>query len=183
MQAFGRRALPERMPDAVQIKSGLLLEHFARLAASVAGTPMAVVGVLGRRSDRGPGLAAFGLSHDEASALVEIDKTLAAGPSLTVVPDLIHDPRFAANDATAKRHRVRFLGHLKLLSAGGERVGFICVADQASRPGLTDAQAASLDGIASMIMADRRREQRHLHFMHVANRALRVDRMLRLVSE
>lgn len=144
---------------------------------------MAVVGVLGRRSDRGPGLAAFGLSHDEASALVEIDKTLAAGPSLTVVPDLIHDPRFAANDATAKRHRVRFLGHLKLLSAGGERVGFICVADQASRPGLTDAQAASLDGIASMIMADRRREQRHLHFMHVANRALRVDRMLRLVSE
>ena len=34
-----------------------------------------------------------------------------------------------------------------------------------------------------MIMADRQREQRHLHLMHVADRALRVDRMLRLVSD
>ena len=55
--------------------------------------------------------------------------------------------------------------------------------DPAARPGLTEAQATSLSHIADLIMADRKREQRHTHLMHVANRALRIDRMLRIVSE
>jgi diguanylate cyclase (GGDEF)-like protein len=167
----------------VSTKSGLLLEHFARLAANVAGTSVAVVGVLGRRSDRSLRLAAFGLSPDQSNAIVDIDATLGSGSSLTIVPDLTQDQRFGAKPLPAELSHLRFLGHLKLVSAGGERVGFISVLDEAARPGLTEAQAASLDDISSMIMADRRREQRHLHLMHVADRAMRIDRMLRLVSE
>ncbi len=164
-------------------KTGLLLEHFARLAANVAGTSAAVVGVLGRRTDRSPTLAAFGLPRDLSNTIVEIDRLLASDTGLTIVPDLTLDERFAARATSTEVPHLRFLGHLKLLSAGGERVGFISVLDAAPRPGLTEAQAASLGDIASMIMADRRREQRHLHLMHVADRALRIDRMLRLVSE
>ena len=164
-------------------KTGLLLEHFARLAANVAGTSAAVVGVLGRRTDRSPTLAAFGLAQDLSNTIVEIDRLLASEPGLTIVPDLTLDERFAARTGSTGGPQLRFLGHLKLLSAGGDRVGFISVLDAAPRPGLTEAQTASLGDIASMIMADRRREQRHLHLMHVADRALRIDRMLRLVSE
>jgi diguanylate cyclase (GGDEF)-like protein len=83
----------------------------------------------------------------------------------------------------SERNRLSFLGHLPLISAGGQRIGFISVLDEAPRAGLTEAQTASLTDIASMIMADRQREQRHLHLMHVANRAMRIDQMLRLVSE
>jgi diguanylate cyclase (GGDEF)-like protein len=167
----------------VSTKSGLLLEHFARLAANVAGTSAAVVGVLGRRSDRSAKLAAFGLSQEQAAAVADIDRALGSAPTLTIVPDLARDERLATVRLSDAPSHLRFLGHLKLVSAGGERVGFISVLDGAPRAGLTDAQAASLGDIASMIMADRRREQRHLHLMHVADRALRVDRMLRLVSE
>jgi len=167
----------------VPIKGGLLLEHFARLAANVAGTPMAVVSVLGRRSDGGPTLAAFGLSDDQSSMIIEINSILESGPVLTVVPDMTQDHRLAVKAVASKHPDLRFLYHLKLLSSGSERVGFICLLDQIPRQDLTEAQAASLGHIANMIMADRKKEQRHFHLMHVANRALRVDRMLRLVSE
>lgn len=159
-----------------------MLEQFARLAANAAGTSMAVIGVRDRRNDAAPTLATFGLPADQASPLIAIDGTLSAQDSLTVVPDLMR------TEALVNVHfrgpvQPRFLAHLKLLSAGRERVGFICVLDHAPRPGLSEAQSASLDDIAGMIIANRRREQRHLHFMHVANRALRVDRMLHLVSD
>jgi diguanylate cyclase (GGDEF)-like protein len=167
----------------VLTKGGFLLEDFARLAASVAGTSAAVIGMLGRRNNHGSALAVFGLLREQATKLVEVDRILASNPKQTVVPDLALDERFAAKTASFGHPPPRFLYHLKLLSSGGERIGFICVLDQNPRSGLTEAQTASLEHIASMIIADRRREQRHLHLMHVADRALRVDRMLRLVSE
>ena len=160
-----------------------MLDDFARLAANVAGTSAAVIGVRGRRNDPGPTLAVFGLLLEQATIFVEIDRILASSPRLTVVPDLSQDERFATQTPAFGHSLPRFLAHLKLLSSGGERIGFICVVDHSPRPGLAEAQAASLEHIASMIMADRQRQQRHLHLMHVADRALRVDRMLRLVSE
>lgn len=159
------------------------MEHFARLAATAAGTSMAIIGVRSRRSEAGPTLAAFGMSADQASAVAALDGLLTSQDSLTVVPDLTRVEAFRVTPLLASPAAPRFLAHLKLLSAGRERIGFVCVLDNMPRPALTDPQAASLDDIAGMIVADRRREQRHQHFMHVANRALRVDRMLHLVSD
>jgi diguanylate cyclase (GGDEF)-like protein len=167
----------------VLTRGGVLLEDFARLAASVAGTSAAVIVVLGRRNDRGPTLAVFGLLRDQATTILEIDKILEFNSGLTIVPDLTQDERFGAESEIFGRLGIRFLGHLRLLSSGGEHIGFICVMDQNRLADLTEAQVGSLEHIGSMILADRRREQRHLHLMHVADRALRVDRMLRLVSE
>ncbi len=165
------------------IISSLLLEHFARLAADVTGTSAAVVNVLGRRSDRGPTLAAFGMSPGQMAGIARIASILGDGPRLTVVPDIREDGRFDAGHPPAGQCEMRFIAHLKLISSGDEYIGFICVLDATPRPELTPAQLASLGHIADIVIADRRREQRHLHLMHVADRALRVDRMLRLVSE
>ena len=163
--------------------SGLLLEHFARLATNVAGTSSATIGVLGRRNELEVTRAGYGLSRDQLNAIQDIEAILDSGPDLTVVPDLTQDARFGARTAIFEQSGLHFLAYQKLISPGGERVGFICLVDGKARPALTEAQVASLGQIASMIMADRQREQRHLHLMHVADRALRVDRMLRLVSE
>jgi diguanylate cyclase (GGDEF)-like protein len=168
---------------AVAIKVSLLLEQFARLAATVTGTPMAVISVIGRRSDKEPTLAEFGLAKRQLSKIIEIDGILGSGSALTVVPDLAQDQRFDVGRPGAEHLDIRFLCHLRLLSSGGERVGFICAFDQIPRPNLTEAQAESLREIANIILLDRKREQRHFHLMHVANRALRIDRVLRLVSE
>lgn len=144
---------------------------------------MAVIGVRGRRSDTTPNLAAFGLPTDQLAAVVALDGMLSARDNLTVIPDLTRAEGLDGNALFPGSVQPRFLAHLKLLSAGREQVGFICVLDPTPRPSFSEAQATSLDDIANMIIASRRTEQRHLHFMHVANRALRVDRMLHLVSE
>ncbi len=163
--------------------SGLLLEHFARLAANVAGTSAAVVNVIGRRQELGPKRVAYGLSPEQQSAIQQIESLLDNGPDLAIVPDLTLDGRFGPVSEVFEQCGLRFLAYMRLISPGGERVGFICLIDGTPRPALTPAQTATLGHVASMILADRQREQRHLHLMHVADRALRVDRMLRLVSE
>ena len=163
--------------------SGLLLEHFARLATNVAGTSAATIGVLGRRKELEVTRAGYGLTREQLNAVQDIEPILASGPDLTVATDLAKDARFGEKAALFEQLGLHFLAYMKLISPGGERVGFICLIDRQARQELTDPQTASLGQIASMIMADRQREQRHLHLMHVADRALRVDRMLRLVSE
>jgi diguanylate cyclase (GGDEF)-like protein len=163
--------------------SGLLLEHFARLATTVANTSAAVVGVAGRRKELGTKRVAYGLSAEQQAAIQDIETFLDSGPGLTIVPDLTIDRRFDLVRDVFEQPRLRFLAFMRLISPGGQQVGFLCLLDETPRPDLTPDQKATLGHIASMIMADRQREQRHLHLMHVADRALRVDRMLRLVSE
>jgi diguanylate cyclase (GGDEF)-like protein len=167
----------------VDANSGLLFEHFGRLAANDAGTSASVVAIFGHRKAQGPRHAGHGLSREQIAAVIDIDRVLADQTGCTVIPDLSKDPRFGAANPAFRHFRFGFLFHLGLVSSGGERIGFICVLDEAPRAGLTGTQIASLNHIAAMMVADRRREQRHLHLMHVADRALRVDRMLRVVSE
>jgi diguanylate cyclase (GGDEF)-like protein len=163
-------------------RGGPLLEHFARLAANVAGTSAAVVGLLGARKSLGPGRAAFGLSREQLAAFMEVEAVLASCPKLTIVPDLAEDHRFHQMTAAQDHLGIRFLANMQLISPGGQQVGYICLLDRSARSNLTEAEIASLGHVASLVMADRRRAQRHLHLMHVADRALRVDEMLRLVS-
>jgi diguanylate cyclase (GGDEF)-like protein len=170
------------MWNPVSVRSSLL-EHFARLAATVAGTRAAIIGILLRRSDPEPTLVPFGLTQNETAVIAKMDSILGVDPGLIIIPDLMRDQRFRSECAIDECPRLRFLGHLKLLSPGGVRVGFIAVVDETPRSGFTDTQLAALDNLAEMVVADRRREQRHLHLLHVANRALRVDKMLRLVAD
>ena len=137
-------ATTEEHRTAVTPRSGLLLEHFARLAANVAGTSVAIVGVQGRRSDRSLTLAAYGLSPDRPAAILGIDKILQSESGLVAVPDLARDARFQVQSRLPELSDLRFMAHLKLLSAGGERIGFIAVLDPTPRDGLTDAQIARI---------------------------------------
>ena len=165
------------------VNGGRLSEHFARLAANVTATSAAIVGVFGGKKDPGTRQASFGLSREQIIAVRDIAAILAAEPALTVIPDMAQDGRFEGVGRVFEPAGLGFLTHMKLFSSGGELAGFICLFDPAPRAGLTETQIDAIGHIAGMIMADRQREQRHLHLMHVADRALRVDRMLRLVSE
>ena len=160
----------------MQAHGGQLLTHFARLAASVAGTSAAVIGVLGRGTEPGPKRGMHGITTGQAASVQVILDVLDGLPGPRIIPDLSDDPQIEPGV-------FRFAVHHDLISPGGERAGYLCVLDPEPRSGLTAHQTTALGHIASMVMADRQREQRHLHLMHVADRALRVDRMLRLVSE
>jgi diguanylate cyclase (GGDEF)-like protein len=152
------------------------------LATTVTRTTSALLLVRAGQRDQEPRLVALALSSPLIGAIREIEGRLRDGPDMVVVPDASHDERFRAILATRDRP-VGFLVLKRLVSSGGQSAGFLCLLDEEPRDGLTDEQDASLQQIADILIADRQREQRHLHLMHVTDRALRIDRMLRLVSE
>ena len=158
-----------------------MLEHFARITARVTGMSAAAVGL------RFPGeartlVAGFGVLTEEAEACLEMDRLLRTEALFSAIGDLTADPRFA-DGALAGRCGLRSLLHLKLMSPGGDCVGFVCAADDAPRAEAGEAVFGVMSDIAGMLLADRQRDLRHRHMIQVANRALRIDRLLRLVAD
>lgn len=172
----------ERVARPVATNGGPLLQHCARLAATVTGTSSALLLVRGGQKDQEPRLVALELSAPQIDAIRELERRLPDGPNVVLGPDASRDERFCALGAAWDRP-VGFLVLKRLVSSGGQCAGFLCLLDEEPRHGLSSEQDASLQQIANIVIADRQREQRHLHLMHVADRALRIDRMLRLVSE
>jgi diguanylate cyclase (GGDEF)-like protein len=160
-----------------------MLEYLARLAATVANTSTAAIGLLSHGTEATLDLFGHGLLAEDPRPSLEIDAALAAGPMMSIIPDLATEHRVAHTGLAAAHPDLHFLCYRKLISAGGKHIGFICVLDQARRDCLAETEATSLDDLASAIIADRKKMQRHRHLMHVADRALRTDQMLRLVSE
>lgn len=160
-----------------------MLQQLATLAAGATGSSAALVSLVGRRGDAGGLTAAHGLSDAETEIAIAAGEALQHYPGLTVITDLTQDRRVSSFNAVAVRLGLRFMAHHALVSPGGDRIGFLAVFDPNSRSGLTSEQAALLGHVAGLLVADRQRSQRHAHLMYVANRALRVDQMLRQVSE
>ncbi|HUN41125.1 MAG TPA: EAL domain-containing protein [Acetobacteraceae bacterium] len=165
------------------IDRGLLLEHVAHLAADVTGTSFAMIQVVSERKELGARRAAVGLSAPQVNALPQLDNLTNPVQELTVIPDVTADARFASLAPAFAGSRFRKLIYRRLVSSGDERLGFICLVDDVSRADPTAAQIESLNHVGSIIVSDRQREQRHLHLVHVADRALRIEQMLHLVSE
>ena len=131
------------------------LARFARLAAATAGVPMAVAGV-------GDGIAYVGLDAERARAALAAcpDRHGLSERAAIDVPSLV-DIRFAV-----------------WMPAPG---GALCVLDTQPRS-LGPAQIGALHDVASLIAADAERDARHDRLQGTIDRALRSDRLLRLVS-
>ena len=168
---------------ALPALTGAVFDHFASLAAKVTTTMAAIVCMTGVGGAYPLRQSLHGLSRRDLESSALLDELSGWPDGLTVVADMGRMNRFADDVLVTGPLRLSFVAHVPLLAPSGERIGFICVLDQGSRPGLTAHEADSLQKIADLIIADRRREQRHAHVMHVANQALRADRMLRMVME
>ncbi len=167
---------------ALPTRADPVLEHLARLAADVAMAPMAVVSLFIGQRDGAVNSGKVGFTKEQLNAIIAFDTIADPGTSF-VVHDPTQDARFNFRTSSVGTPECRFLFHLRLFSPDGKRRGFICVGDEGPRPGLSETQTASLSLIANVVLEYRKREQRHAHLMHVANRALRIDKMLRLVSD
>jgi diguanylate cyclase (GGDEF)-like protein len=160
-----------------------MLDHFACLAASATETSTAIIGMVGRRNASPETRMKFGVSRQIAGLTAMFHEIFGHFSTLTVLSDMRDDGLLSGNELVTGPLQFRFMACLPLISPGGQHIGFICVLDAAVRDGLTQSQTASLNHIANLITADRRREQRHTHLMHVVDRALRADRILRLISD
>jgi PAS domain S-box-containing protein len=145
-----------------------LFDSLARLAAQIAGTPIALVTLIdekrqwfkanlglpgARETPRDLAFCAHAILHDE----------------LMEVSDARNDPRFADHPMVTGDPEIRFYASAPLSLPGGARVGTLCVIDRAPRQ-LDDAQRAQLTELAqTVVQALLLRERAHGEALQAPN--------------
>ena len=159
-------------------EAGALLPGLARIAARVADTSAAMIECDGGAS------GAFGMGETTAELwTLTSERNAEAGASgePLVIPDLRADVRLARHRLAAAG--IRFVAVLPLPALEDETPGWLAVLDTDPRPGLSAQQLAGLRDVAAMAAAVCVQERRQAALAEMTRRAVRADRMLRLVSE
>ena len=116
-------------------------DDLVELAALICGTPMAMLTFVDR--DRMWFKASVGMPRLQLDRAVSFCSHAIAQPDLFVVPDAVHDPRFAGCPLVIGDPHLRSYAGMPLLTAEGHALGAICVVDREPRR-LTPAQASAL---------------------------------------
>jgi len=127
-----------------------LFDGLARLAASIAGTPIALVTLIDEK--RQWFKASVGLPGvQEMPRGLAFCRHAMHGHQLMEVPDARIDPRFADHPMVTGEPGIRFYAGAPLTLPDGTRVGTLCVIDRAPRQ-LDDAQRAQLAELAQAVV-------------------------------
>ncbi len=127
-----------------------MFESLARLAAQIAGTPIALVSLLDSR--RQWFKANLGLPGvQETPRNVAFCAHAILGRDVMEVNDARNDPRFADNPLVTGPPGICFYAGAPLVLPGGERVGTLCVIDRAPRR-LDPSQRAQLAELAHAVV-------------------------------
>ncbi|MGD1083838.1 MAG: GAF domain-containing protein [Verrucomicrobiota bacterium] len=154
-----RYPIPENDADRVNTLRGYGIldtqpegqfDDLARLAASICGTPMAVISLVDQ--DRQwfkskTGLQACQTPREDAFCAHAI-----MSPDLFLVPDATQDPRFATNPLVVGEPRIRFYAGAPLTAPNGHHLGALCVMDRVPRQ-LIPAQLEALRILSRQVMA------------------------------
>ena len=125
-----------------------IFDHLTQLASQLCGVPIALLTLLD--AERQWFKSSFGLSD-----LRETPRSLAfcahaiLGDALMEVGDTTLDARFAANPVVTGPLGVRFYAGAPIVVSTGERLGTLCVVDQAPRT-LDEGQRAALRHLAAI---------------------------------
>lgn len=141
------------------------------LAAHVCGAPIALVSLVDEHRQwfkSRVGLAATQTPREHAFCAHAIAPD---DPALLIVPDALHDQRFAGNPLVTSAPEIRFYAGAPLLTAEGHGLGTLCVIDRKPRT-LAPGQVEALAALARQVSAhlDLRRRSR---WLAAANEALR----------
>ncbi|MCO6418370.1 EAL domain-containing protein [Siccirubricoccus sp. KC 17139] len=123
---------------------------FARLAADIAGTPMAAVTLVD--AARQWFKASVGLQMRETPRELAFCAHAILGPAPLVVEDAAADPRFAANPLVIGGPGFRFYAGVPLVQRDGQAVGTLCVFDTVPRR-LTARQLHRMAELAQGVMS------------------------------
>lgn len=142
-------------------------DRLARLSTQLFHVPIALVSIVGR--DRQFFKARVGLDVCATSREVSFCSHAIEQDGILVIPDAIHDERFASNPLVLGPPFIRFYAGKPLVTPGGEKLGTICLIDTEPRTGFSAEDQRNLSDIAALVMD--RLEMRRLDHLQLDSRA------------
>ncbi len=127
-----------------------VFDECARLAASIVGTPTALVSLVD--GNRQWFKAKVGLTAEETPRDIAFCAHAIKGIEVFVVPDATLDDRFAANPLVTAEPKIRFYAGAPLITSTGQALGTVCVIDYVPRE-LSVEQRQSLKILSRHVMA------------------------------
>lgn len=130
-------------------------DDVVRVAATICGTEMAAVTFIDEARQWLQAEVGIGARETSRDAAFCAHTILDASP--LIVPDARDDARFADNPFVRGAPRIRFYAGAPLITPGGQRLGSVCVFDDAPRE-LAPPQVEALEALARLVV--RQLEQR-----------------------
>lgn len=125
-------------------------DELAALAASVCGTPMAIITLIDEK--RQWFKSQFGLTISQTPREIAFCNTTIQQRGLTVVEDAFRDPRFADNPLVHSNVGIRFYAGVPLITRDGHAIGTLAVLDTIPRR-LLDSQRDALSTLGRNVMS------------------------------
>jgi GAF domain-containing protein len=124
-------------------------DDIAMLAAHVCDTPMAMVSLVDEK--RQWFKARVGLEVQETTRDVAFCAHAILESEVMVVPDALHDQRFAQNPLVTDDPQIRFYAGAPLITPSGHGLGTLCVVDRNPRT-LSDDKVKALQALARQVV-------------------------------
>ena len=125
-------------------------DHVARLAADIFEVPTALVSFVEENQQFFK--ARLGFDACETSRDVSFCAHALMGDDVLVIPDARADERFALNPLVTGHPFIRFYAGAPIVTPGGQRLGSVCIIDNAPRASLTDREQRILQGLAKVVV-------------------------------
>ena len=122
------------------------LAAITRFAAELCATPIALVTLVGSRTQWSPARTGFDANEGPREGSLCAHAMLHDG--ILQIPDARTEARFADSPAVTGEPHVRFYAGAPLVSDEGAPLGSLCVMDPAPRAGLSDVQRHGLEVLA-----------------------------------
>ena len=126
-----------------------IFDDLTRLAAFIAGTPMAMVSLID--AERQWFKSKIGVELNETPRDVAFCAHAVTQSELFIVPDALKDLRFADNPLVKEEPNIRFYAGMPLTNSEGHAVGTLCVVDRVPRE-LSPEQEQALKVLAREVM-------------------------------